>query len=211
MTLANYADLQAALPNWLKRSDLSSFVPDLIALGEAELFLDLLGLEHKPRDMENSDTGTLSGQTLALPSKYAGTKSFILQVGGSPRPLTYKTSDQLGVYSGTGIPAFFTALAANLEFGPPPDSNNSYSYRWIYWTLPDKLVDAQSGVNWIMTSHPNLYLFAALKQAAPFMKNDERILVWQGLYSQYLDKLELAAQKERYSGRMQVRSDAAIK
>lgn len=40
MAITTYAELQTAVGNWLHRSDVSTIIPDLIALGEAHLNAD---------------------------------------------------------------------------------------------------------------------------------------------------------------------------
>ena len=37
MALANYSDLQSAVAGWLNRTDLTSQIPDFIALAESKL------------------------------------------------------------------------------------------------------------------------------------------------------------------------------
>ena len=41
MALANYADLQASVANWLHRADLTAVIPDFVAIAEARMSADL--------------------------------------------------------------------------------------------------------------------------------------------------------------------------
>lgn len=50
-----------------------------------------------------------------------------------------------------------------------------------YYELP-RLLDEDFQTNWLTAYAPNVLLYAALLEAAPFLKNDERIAVWQSAY-----------------------------
>jgi hypothetical protein len=205
VTITTYAELQTAVANWLKRSDLTSYIPDLISLAEAQMNRDFANFNPPLRAMEQTQTGTLSGSTLALPSRYMGTKRLRVSIGGQWRVMEVKSSEQLGPYTTTGEPVFISANGENLEFGPPPGT--SYSYEWIYW---QGFAALSAGVNWVITNAPDLYLFGTLLQAEPFIKNDKRIPIWAGFYKNAIQSLEMANRKDRMSGStLRMRTDAA--
>jgi hypothetical protein len=52
------------------------------------------------------------------------------------------------------------------------------------------LLDAANQTNWTTDFAPNAILHGALLQATPFLKNDERIAVWQGIYDRDVMILE---------------------
>jgi hypothetical protein len=62
---------------------------------------------------------------------------------------------------------------------PTPDDD--YPFEVLYYQLPQLLDDANQ-TNWVTEYAPQLLLYATLLEAAPFLKNDERIQVWQGMY-----------------------------
>jgi len=37
-------------------------------------------------------------------------------------------------------------------------------------------------VNWLTEYAPDVLLYASLLEATPFLKNDERVQMWQGMY-----------------------------
>ena len=51
----------------------------------------------------------------------------------------------------------------------------------LYYQQPALLGDDLQ-TNWLTQYAPDLLLYAALMEATPFLKNDERIQTWQGLY-----------------------------
>lgn len=209
MSLTNYTDLQASLTNWLKRDDLTANIPDFIALAEAQMTRDFINMNPPPRAMETTATGTLSGNTIALPTGYLGTKRFQIQINGRYYQLTYKTSEQMANYSVSGRPSYYCGMGDNLEIAPPPDS--SYAYSWVYYKKPDSLAIAVNGVNWVLSNNPDLYLYASLLQSAPFLKNDNRLVMWAGIYKELISSFEMANRKDRQSGSTpQIRSDVAF-
>lgn len=64
-------------------------------------------------------------------------------------------------------------------FAPTPDA--AYPAEILYYELPQLLDDSVQS-NWLTEYAPNLLLYATLLEAAPFLKNDERIPVWQSMY-----------------------------
>lgn len=211
MSLTNYADLEAAVANWLKRSDLTANIPDFITLAEAQMNRDFMGMNPPLRAMENTQTGNLSTTSsppalLALPSGYLGTKRFQIQESGYYRALKYKPPEEMAVYSVNDRPEYYTLNGENLELGAPPDT--TYAYAWTYYK---GFAALSGGVNWVITNAPDIYLYCTLLQAEPFLKNDKRILVWAQFYQNALDKLEIANRVDRQSGStLQMRSDVAF-
>lgn len=64
-------------------------------------------------------------------------------------------------------------------FAPTPDAE--YPFEVIYYELPPLLDDANQ-TNWLTEYAPQLLLYGTLLEATPFLKNDERIPVWQQMY-----------------------------
>lgn len=75
-----------------------------------------------------------------------------------------------------------------------------------YYELP-RLLDEDTQTNWLTTYAPNVLLYAALLEAAPFLKNDERIGTWQAAYdraAQALDGEDLKKILDRAATRSEV-------
>ena len=62
---------------------------------------------------------------------------------------------------------------------PTPDT--TYTLKVLYYEQPDLLGDSNQ-TNWITNYAPDLLTYAVLLEAAPFLKNDERLQVWQAMY-----------------------------
>ena len=88
MALNNYANLQSSIANWLARDDLTTEIPDFIALCEAEFNREL-----RIRNMETTATVTINAEQIALPTGFLGVRSFFLNNNGKTK-LTYITPYQ---------------------------------------------------------------------------------------------------------------------
>jgi len=62
---------------------------------------------------------------------------------------------------------------------PPPD--DVYPFEVLYYELP-VLLDDENQTNWLTDYAPQVLLYATLLEATPFLKNDDRIPVWQQMY-----------------------------
>lgn len=195
MSITNYSELQTAVANWLHRADLTSYIPDLITLGEWKINRDL-----RLRNMETSLNSTIASGVIAIPSDYVDMK--YCYVDGTPtQPLQRKSAEWIlskyPLRGADGKPAFFATDASNFIFGPYPDSN--YTIKGTYY----KRLTALSGsntTNWFTTNAPDLLLYAALCEAEPFLKNDERILTWAALYEKARKQIQDEDDREQHSG-----------
>ena len=62
-----------------------------------------------------------------------------------------------------------------------PTPNADYPFEVLYYELPPLLDDVVQ-TNWLTDYAPQLLLYGTLLEATPFLKNDERIPVWQNMY-----------------------------
>src|SRR3990172_339251 len=77
MSIASYSELKTAVGNWLNRDDLTTYLADLVMLGEKKVYRDL-----RIRAMETALSSTIASGVIALPSDYVELKS--AYVDGSP-------------------------------------------------------------------------------------------------------------------------------
>jgi hypothetical protein len=199
MALSTYSDLQTSISNFLHRADLASVIPDFIALAEADIYRRL-----RVSAMENSGSTTLSAETLALPTGFRELREIYIDT--NPRvDLAFMPAmkmDQL--YGGvSGTPRFYCVVGNTFKFAPVPDS--SYTIDYVYYAAFDPL--STTSTNWLLTNHPDIFLYGSLMQSAPYIQNDERLKVWSALYEKGLEKAYIEDQKKIYSGPMEMRSD----
>jgi hypothetical protein len=188
----NYTELQAAIASFLNRQDLTSVIPTFVSLVEANLNRVL-----RHRSMLGRATANLDTDFTTLPSDFLEAKNIQLNTNPvtSLRFVTIEHADLLK--DGTaGQPQYYTLVGDTLEVVPSPDT--SYTVELVYYKkLPALSINS---TNWLLTSHPDVYLYGALMQAAPYLKNDERLQVWGSLYTAAISDLNAASDKAEFSG-----------
>ena len=200
MALNTYTGIKEAVADWLDRSDLTDRIPDFIALAEARISRDL-----RIRPMEvRSIMYTSSGQKyFNLPGGYLQMRN--IQLNTNPtQPLEYITPEMLDRLYGsntTGKPRAYTLIGDEIQLSPIPDA--AYELEMAFYEKFTSLGDGTSGTvttNYLTKNAPDVLLYGALMEAEPFIKNDERLAVWLNGYSNAVDKLQKADQKDRHSG-----------
>lgn len=193
MAITTYANLQTALSNWLKRSDLTSYLPDFVTIGETRIFR-----EARTSDMETALSVAIASGVAALPTGYIDLK--FAYVNASPT-LRLKRRSASWIYenyptrSSDGKPSFIAREGTNFIFGPYPDSN--YTITGVFYKNIGPL---SSSAHALFTANPDLYLFASLVAAEPFIKNDKRLVLWEAQYQRALEGANKVTRDEDYSG-----------
>lgn len=191
MALNSFNALKASIADWLNRDDLTSTIPDFISLAEAQLERRLPVQKRTQRS-----TATISAQFSSLPSDFVSAKSLVLTSTSPVQPLTFLTEDELdakkAIYRTSGKPLFFCLIGNQIEVLPAPDT--SYTVEITYVATLAKLSDSNTS-NWLLERHPDVYLYGSLLQAAPYLRDDERVGLWTPLYAQAIE--DMVVQNER--------------
>jgi hypothetical protein len=201
--ISDYASLQTAVANWLNRSDLTAYIPDFITLCETDFNRKL-----RIRSMESRVQAVINaGGPSTLPSSYVGAKRIILTSDPNP-PIDYVTPEQWSkMYPITtlqGRPKKFTLIGNEIHFAPIPDS--AYTVEMILYAPFTAL---SSGVNWMITNAPDVYLYGTLLQSAPFIKDKDSLEVWGQFYQNGIDWLNKRDADDRHpTNSLMVRSDS---
>ena len=64
--------------------------------------------------------------------------------------------------------------------------------------------------NPIVTEHPDLYLYGALCEAAPYLQHDERLPVWEARYQQAVREVRVQDDRLAYGSRETVRPQPVV-
>lgn len=178
--ITSYTSLQTAIADYLARSDLTTFIPNFIQNWESKFL-------RNPKNfgpwMESSTDATIASGVIATGTGYLGLKA--AYVAGDYLPLERKSLHQMFMRfprgGETGRPEWIAREGSNFIFGPVPDDD--YSVHLVKWVRPTLLRNfaADAAAHYIITDAPDIALYGALLEAEPFIKNDERLPVWQGL------------------------------
>lgn len=176
-----YTGLKASVADWLNRGDLTAAVPDFIALAEADMVRRLV-IGGAPREMMGRADASIDDEFELVPSDFMGARSFWLD--GATLPLEFvepeKIAERKTLYaSQAGDPTVYAVVGYEFWFWPAPTAE--IQAELTYLKRPTVL-SADNSANWILTLHPDVYLFGALMQAAPYLKDDARVAVWGQKY-----------------------------
>ena len=159
-------------------------IPRLINLAERRIAREL-----KVEGFINVVTGTLSaGQSVyPKPDRWRDTVSINIGTGttlNTRKILFSRVYEYLRSYwpdaLETDTPIFYSDYDySHWLLAPTPDA--AYPFEILYYELPP-LLDDTVQTNWITEYAPQLLLYGTLVEATPFLKNDERIPVWQSMY-----------------------------
>ena len=159
-------------------------IPRLINLAERRISREL-----KIQGFINVVTGTLTvGQSVySKPDRWRDTVSVNIGTGAqnnTRKVLFSRAYEYLLSYwpdrSQTSEPVFYSDYDYDhWLIAPTPAAE--YPFEILYYELPPLLDDAVQ-TNWLTEYAPQLLLYGTLLEATPFLKNDERIGVWQQMY-----------------------------
>ena len=190
-TAMTYSSLLNDLRNYLERgatlaTDPSVYLqlPSLIGLAERRLAREL---KIQGTVTVVSSTMTTGEPTYPKPDRWRETVSIRVGTGTGYNvtqevyPRAYEYMRQYWPNQTlTGTPRFYADYDySHWFFAPTP--NAPFPYELIYYELPPLLGDDVQ-TNWFTEYAPNALLYASLMEAAPFLKNEEIIPIWQGFY-----------------------------
>lgn len=209
-TITTYTELQTAVTEYLARDQdttLIARIPTFIQLTEAKLNRSLLVRQMEARSTASIIITGTDDEFVLLPSDFQSMRRVRLSsVTGKPC-LAFMSGTQMDEYrysSGNtaGRPAYFTIFGTEMELVPTPDA--AYTVEMIYRANIPPLVSNSS--NWLLTLAPDLYLYGALLESAPYIKEDARIQTWGLGFKTALDSLnDLGLTSTFNAGPMQMR------
>jgi len=199
MAISTYAELQTATANWLDRTDLTARIPEFIELAEA----NFNRVVRQPDMVTKNDSFSIAGRYTTLPTDTLEIVRIVIDL--TPViVLEYLTPEEISerriVMSATGKPYYFTVIGGSsnqLEVVPSPD--DTYTSSIVYYTRIPALTDSAT-TNWLLTAHPDIYLFGTLVEAEPYLKNDERMPMWTSRLDKALMALRLQGERELHTG-----------
>ena len=205
MAITTYAELQSSIANWLNRDDLTAITPDFISLAEAGINRDL-----RHYRMINRVDATLDSRYVQMPADWLETVRFGITSGATQRIELISRDDMLEYRQKNndiaGVPRFYANIGDTIEVFPTPDAE--YQMQLQYYAKTPALSDSNVK-NWLLSEAPDIYLYGALVQAAPYLNDDARVQTWAALYSAALQSLQKASDDTRFAGsglRMRVTS-----
>ena len=166
-------------------------IPKLINLAERRIARDL-----KLQGFQTVVTTTMQSGVCVMPKPDRWRETISINIGtgatyDNRKTLFTRSYEYCRAYwpnqAELGEPTFYADYDyQHWLFAETPDQN--YPIEIVYYELPPLLDDDQQQ-NWLTNYSPNALLYGTLLEATPFLKNDERIPVWQGFYDMSIASL----------------------
>jgi hypothetical protein len=190
-TTMTFTTLQEDVRRYLERG--STYASDPIVYEQIPRLINLaerrIARELKVQGFINIVSGTLQSGVAVYdkPDRWRDTVSINIGTGvnnNTRKVLFTRAYEYLLSYwpdrTATDLPIFYADYDYNhWLIAPTPDAD--YPFEVLYYELPPLLDDAVQ-TNWLTEYAPQLLLYGTLLEATPFLKNDERIPVWQNMY-----------------------------
>jgi hypothetical protein len=195
MALNTNADLQAAIADWLNRSDLSAQIPDFLTLAQLKINRRLSIVEQ-----EILTDITPKAQATTLP---VGTK-FVISVSDSKgRPIEAVSMSELLDYAPEGgAVTRYSVSGDSIYFAPTPESTSTETYSVLY--SADK--DLNGGNNGPVLLQ-DIYLNAALHEAYVYLKDDGRVAYFKGMVDEGVANVQARRAKQGI-GRARIKDES---
>ncbi len=187
--ITNYGTLRAAVASWLKRSDLTTHIPDFVKLAEQRIYYGggepMASQPLRIPAMQSRTTGTISSGSIDYPTDTLELQRISATVGGLSQELTYMPPQLFAEQANSqSTPGFYTfANNAILTAG-----TGAADYTLDYYAKFSAL-SADEDTNWLLTNAPGVYLYATLVETSPFLYDDPRVQSWFGMFKSAISAL----------------------
>ena len=187
-----YDSLVSNIQVYIERNDPTTvaYIPTFIMLAEQTIAAEIKFLGNLT--VANS-TMVAGNAVIEKPARWHKTVSMnIVDSSSNRQPVLLRTYEYLREYwpnsALTGLPAFYADYDYTHWLVAPTPVNNS-TYEVLYYERVQPL-DSTNQTNWFTVYAPQALLYGSLLQAMPYLKNDERIPMWQAQYTAIMNSLK---------------------
>jgi len=187
-----YDSLVNDISTYLERTDTATLekIPQFIMLAEQIIAADIKFLGNLNVVQSNM---VANEDVLDKPARWRKTVSMNITVDGKRQPVLLRDYEYLREYwpdsTQTDTPLYYSDYDyTHWLVAPTPDTN--YTFEVLYYQRVPPLSSANQ-TNWFTEYAPQAMLYGSLLQAMPFLKNDERVQLWQAMYQQAIEMLKL--------------------
>lgn len=186
-----YNSLVENIQSYLERTDTATLdkIPTFIMLAEQVIAAEIKFLGNLTVAESNM---TANNPIIAKPARWHKTVSMNVTVDGQKYPVLLRKYEYLREYWPDETLAAAPEYYCDYDYGnwlvaPTPDT--AYDFEVLYYERVQPL-DATNQTNWFTEYAPQALLYGSLLQAMPFLKNDDRIPMWQSQYTAIMNTLK---------------------
>ncbi len=207
MAIGTYGELKTAIGNWLARSgdaSITATAPDFITLLESRLNRWQPAL--RVAEVDTTLTGTPASRFIALPSDFLEPISLHRTTGGDIyEPMRAFIPGTEALDPDAGIPRAWGIDGTNVVLGCLEQDADTFIFRY---RQKFALGPAEDSTNWLLTQHPDVYLFGSLVEATAFMKTAAQAQLWNQRFEAAMN--EITTQEARSKSIAPLRVDSAL-
>lgn len=189
MSISNYSELQTAVTNWMKRSNLSGQAQDFITLAEADIRTKFRG---RTFEADASLTGVVDSRELGtsqgFPTDFVEPIALYLTTWGDHERITQMASGLFPYDVYGGPPDAWAIDGEKIVLDKPCDQAHTFRFRY---RQSIQLSDA-SPTNFLLTNYPNVYLCGALHWASMYTFRGDAVkaVVWKPAFEEAIDEVD---------------------
>ena len=197
MALTNFTGLKASIADFLNRDDLTSVIPDFVALAEAQINRDV---RHWKMEARSSGQQSNLDEYMQIPADWVETIRLHL-TGSGTTVVNLVSRDAMADKraaneNATGTPSMYTHANGQFQLFPTPSQDTDFELLY-YQKIPSLISNAD---NWLLLEAPDVYLYGSLLHSAPYLAEDQRVAIWAQLYSAAVARLNESSEDARFSG-----------
>ena len=195
MSFENRDALHTEIADWLNREDLTAQSPSFVRLFEARANRVL-----RTHDMVKRATVITDDQYFIVPADWRETIAFLSVSGGRPAPIEFVTIDQSlelrrDLAPRRQAPSHYTHMDGKFFLLPAPDGVIDLE---LIYRAAIPVLTADNPSNWLLDRSPDLYLFGALAEAEPYLRNDDRVTLWQSKANGIIADMQYEAERASF-------------
>jgi hypothetical protein len=186
-----YNSLYNDISSYLERTDTATLdkIPTFIMLAEQVLASEIKFLGNLT---VNESTMVQGNPIITKPARWRKTVSMNVTVAGERKPVFLRTYEYMRQFwpddAQEDVPQYYGDYDySHWLIAPTPD--DAYTFEVMYYEEVQPL-DATNQQNWFTQYAPQAMLYGSLLQAMPFLKNDERLPMWQAQYDKIVNQLK---------------------
>lgn len=199
-----YTNLVESIKRWLNRpsdADLIAEIPRMIDSAErkiSRILKSLIGMRYVTNNF------VIGVNVVQKPQRWLETVSLSYGSGSgnnTNNQLFLRTTEFIKMVYPNQTTQAAPKYYSDYEFdyfyiGPTPDQ--AYPFLLSFYERPQPL-SSDNSTNWLTQNAPDVLLYACLLETAPFLKNDQRIVVWQSEFSRSLSALGIEDNERIYT------------
>ena len=182
MAFSDFLDLRTAVAEYVGQDDIVEVFPRLVLQAEMEMSRRM-----RCREQMTETSLAVSSGSVALPSDFQETVGLFTASGVEYVGMPVAAYERLTTKTG-----FYTIEGSSLYA-----SDATYTLKY-YQTVPT-ITDSMTDTNWVLSKHPNLYLYAVGFEAARYLKDAELSAAAYGFREQEFARAATQDSEERFA------------